>query len=115
MIAVAEQLHIEQTTENGCAVLAVSGEIDLASAPMLEGRIQALDAGGPIVVDLSGVTFIDSTGLRVLISANEAANGAGGSLHLVAIDGPVTKLFSITGVEEWLNVHPSRDSATSHG
>lgn len=110
----ADQLRIDETTENGCVVLSVHGEIDLASAPSLESRVESLDHGTPVVVDLSGVTFIDSTGLRVLISANEAANEAGGRFHIVASEGPVTKLFAITGVDEWLNVHDTRDSATHH-
>lgn len=111
----AANVEISQSSENGAVVLDLTGEIDLATAPEFEARLGAVNTGGRVVVDLSKVTFIDSTGLRVLITGHEAAEAAGGSLAIVATDGPVTKLFSITGVDEWLDVHATRTSATSDG
>ncbi len=110
-----DQIAIEESTEEGRVVLDVSGEIDLATAPQFETRLGAVNTGGSVVVDLTNVTFIDSTGLRVLISAHEKATEHGGRLAIVATEGPVTKLLAITGVDEWLNVYATRSSATEDG
>lgn len=109
----AQALVIETSRDAENTVIAVSGEIDLATAPQLEAAIAAVD-DETVIADLTGVTFIDSTGLRVLIGAHEAANNAGGRFSIVVADGPVTKLFSITGVGEWLDVHESLAAATAH-
>lgn len=111
----AANVAITQLSSNGTVVLEVAGEIDLATAPELQSRLDQLNAGDRIVVDLAKVTFIDSTGLRILITANEAAQAAGGSLAIVASEGPVTKLLSITGVDAWLDVHATRTAATGDG
>lgn len=110
-----DQLTIDETTHGDHTVLDVVGEIDLATAPMFESAILAADLGRSVLIDLSGVSFIDSTGLRVLITAHERAQDEGGKLSIVAADGPVTKLFAITGVDDWLNVYSTRTSATSNG
>lgn len=109
----ADALVIETSRGEENAVIAVSGEVDLATAPQLEAAIAAVDAG-VVVADLTGVTFIDSTGLRVLIGAHEAARDTGGRFAIVVDDGPVTKLFSITGVGDWLDVHDSLAAATAN-
>lgn len=108
----AQQLTIEQSSESDFTVLAVAGEIDLATAPQLETQVANVDPTGKVMIDLSEVTFMDSTGLRVLISAHERASDGGGKLAIVAGEGAVTKLLAITGVDGWLNVYDSRSSAT---
>lgn len=77
------------------------GEIDLASAPLLEEHLDTL--ADDAIVDLTAVDFIDSTGLRVLIAAHEARDG----LPLVVTDGAVARLFDLTGVAERLDVFES--------
>ena len=104
-------LTIEQSESNGRCVLTAVGEIDLASAPDLETRLSQCLGNGPVVVDLSSVSFIDSTGLRVLLAAHSGASDGG--LGLVVTDGPVTKLLSITGVDGHLNIFPSVDAASA--
>ncbi len=109
------QLTIEESTDGTHVVLAVVGEIDLATAAEFEARIESAGSAASIVLDMTQVAFIDSTGLRVLLSAHERADDGGGRLAIVAGEGPVTKLLAITGVDEWLNVHETRSSATSDG
>ena len=107
-------LTIEQSEANGKCVLTAVGEIDLASAPDLETRLSQCLSDGPVVVDLSGVSFIDSTGLRVLLAAHAGADDGGNPLGLVVTDGPVTKLLSITGVDGHLNIFRSVAAASSN-
>lgn len=111
----APHLSIDESTIGAALVLDVAGEIDLATAPQLEAKVTEADPEGHLVLDMTNVTFMDSTGLRVLISAHERANENGGSLAIVAGEGPVTKLLSITGVDGWLSVYPNRAAATSDG
>ncbi len=82
----------------GEAVVAVSGELDLHSADVLERAVAALHAAGRdrIVVDLRGVEFMDSTGLRVLIGLHRAAERDGRRLSLVPGPHPVQRIFELT-------------------
>ncbi len=109
------QLSIDESSEGARTVLTVAGEIDLATAPQLEERIGAYPGESDLLVDLSSVTFMDSTGLRLLIGAHERAKGGGGSFAVVAPEGPVTKVLSITGVDEWLPVFETRSAASADG
>ncbi len=109
----ANNLTIEDTQHGDFPVIDVRGEIDLATAPTLAAHLSDGDHGSTTILDLSGVSFIDSTGLRVLLSAHEEATTAGGRLVIIAEDGPVTKLFSITGVDDLLLLRESRDAAVA--
>ena len=82
--------------------LSASGEIDAHTAPTLAA---AIDAAGPKVdLDLSGVEFVDSSGLRVLIDAHQRLADAGGGLRLTSLSEPVRRLLEISGVSEYLGV-----------
>jgi len=81
------------------ATLVISGEVDLASAPRLRDQFQRLEARN-VVVDLSGVTFIDSTGLGVLVAALKRTREAGGELTLRAPTRSTRKVLDITGLSQ---------------
>jgi len=85
--------------------LAASGEIDAHTAPALAA---AIDAAGPeVTLDLAGVEFVDSSGLRVLIDAHQRLADAGGALRLTALSEPVRRLLEISGVSDYLGVDPA--------
>lgn len=90
------QITIDLTGEGESAVLEVEGEIDILTAPALQQALQSAREKGVLTVDLTGVSFIDSTGLRSLLEADAQP---GGKLTLLVTEGPVTKLFRITGVD----------------
>jgi anti-anti-sigma factor len=96
---------------NGTAdTVTVRGEIDLVSAPQL--RDAFADLGSQVLVDLRGVTFIDSSGLAVLIDQKHKMMN-GGDLRIVANSPPVLRLFEIAGLTEFFKPIPdpvSRDS-----
>jgi anti-sigma B factor antagonist len=86
--------------------LALTGELDLATTPALERAVDAspwqdLDA---VVIDLAGVTFVDSTGLSVLIRASQHASSAGKAFSVIRASEQPTKLFQIAGVIDGLGV-----------
>lgn len=96
-------------------VLRVAGEVDVSSAPQLQDKLSDLVdvAGAALIVDLSGVTFIDSTGLGVLVGARNRAAELDGSISLVVASDRVLKLFRITGLDGVFDVHPSLDDAVA--
>lgn len=85
----------------GIPVVRVVGEVDVASVPRLDRELESLAADGKnrIVVDLSGVSFIDSTGLGILVKALKNARAANGWVRVVAKEDRVTKVFVITGLD----------------
>jgi anti-sigma B factor antagonist len=91
-------LRVDRADHDGIDVLTLSGELDLASAPVLEQQLRAIDGqNARIVVDLSNCGFIDSTGLTVLV---EAANRDGCSIALVGPNPQVRRVFEITAVDK---------------
>lgn len=95
----SDDLLTISSTESG---LAASGEIDAHTAPALAA---AIDAAGPDVeLDLAGVEFVDSSGLRVLIDAHQRLADAGGGLRLVSLSEPVRRLLEISGVSAYLGI-----------
>lgn len=86
--------------------VAVSGELDLHSASQVQTRLaDLLDAGArSIVVDLMGVSFMDSAGLGVLLAASKALRMAGGELVLAADDRRILRVLEITGLERSIHV-----------
>lgn len=97
----------------GVTVIALSGEIDLAGTPRLQhfiGEVRQTLADH-LVFDMAEVTFMDSSGLRVLLDAFTSARQHGGTVHLTALQGPPARLIEITKVGERLRVHSSTDIA----
>ena len=107
------ELSVSRQSVGGYPVVAVSGEVDVYSAPALKDSItDLLDSGATtVVVDLSGVAFLDSTGLGALVEARTATSNAGGALPLVCSQERIIKLFTITGLDEVFAIHPSVDEA----
>ena len=96
------------------SVVAVRGEVDLHTAPKLRYAIERGAEGVPaVVVDLSGVAFMDSTALSTLMRAKEAAENVGSSLRLAAPSRAVGRIFDVTGFADYFDVYPSREAAVS--
>jgi anti-sigma B factor antagonist len=106
-------LTVDSRTERLVGVVEASGEVDIATVPALREAISEHIVVGRtnLLVDLRAVTFLDSTGLGVLVGASKAAQGAGGSLRLVCDSPRVLRLLRITGLSKALAVHPTVESA----
>jgi anti-anti-sigma factor len=96
------------------SVLSAAGEVDTLTAPELRANVdQALPGAGEVlVVDLSGVTFLSSAGLSVLVQAHQRAEEAGGAVRIVTNSG-TARVFQLTGLTETLNLFGSLSEA--HG
>lgn len=90
-------------------VVEVTGEVDVSSAPILRDRLLALlNRGAPdLVIDLRGVTFIDSTGVGSLLRVYHRQSLLGGSLHFVADQSAVLRVFDLMQLTRRLHVAPS--------
>jgi anti-sigma B factor antagonist len=98
----------------GVTVLAVSGEVDMVSAPALrDALVNGLADGGTFVVDMTGVTFLGSAGLAVLVEAARLAPQHSATLKVVATARAVTRPLEATGLGEVFSVHESVDAALS--
>ena len=91
-------------------LLEVDGEVDSLTAPRLEAGLEAALAGASpddtdVVVDLSGVTFLASSGLAVLIGAARRVSASDMRLHLVAASRAVTRPLEVTGADALFDVH----------
>lgn len=98
-------LTIRAEQDGGNHVLALSGELDIASADALDAELQRVEATvslQEILIDLRGLRFIDSTGLRLLIGAARRAETAAYRLRIVRPGAPVFRVFEIAGVDALL-------------
>jgi len=97
----------------------VRGELDLGTAPELEGPLEeAIGAGEPLLIDLSECDFIDSTGIAMIVRAwqqlttGDGDSGAGGSRMVIcSANEQVRRVLEITGLEVSIPVHASREAA----
>ena len=109
------QLEIERSDQPGWVILNPTGEIDLATVGKLEDALAAsMNTGGmDIAVDLTGVTFMDSTGLRALLAASQQLTDSGQRMALIVSGGPVDRLLDISGVGQTLATFQSIEAATA--
>jgi anti-anti-sigma factor len=104
------QLTLTVHSNGQGVVLTVGGEVDLATAPQLHAKLMDLAEIGEassIMVDLTPVAFMDSTGLTVLLAAHQHAQAGGRSIRLICPAGPVRRVFRMTGAEQVLPIHSS--------
>jgi anti-sigma B factor antagonist len=102
-------MQIETTLSSDRQVLMVSGEVDLATSPDLDvAIIGALESGTEsLVIDLTNVTFMDSSGLGVIVRGLKRCREADKDLDLVISNERVLKVFGITGLDQVIPIHAS--------
>jgi anti-anti-sigma factor len=100
--AVGPDLELSTEQEAHRAVVTVRGELDAYSAPRLENEINRLvDGGGrDVVLDLSQTGFLDSSGLRAILTAQRRLDETNGRMALRAPSEPVRRLLEITGLTD---------------
>jgi anti-sigma B factor antagonist len=106
-------LAVERSSADGSELLVVAGEIDVATSAGLIGALNGAvtDAVHPLVVDLSAVDFMDSTGLALLLGAYKRLQRRGRGFAVVCPGGPLKRIFEVTDLVDLLKVSPSRESA----
>jgi anti-sigma B factor antagonist len=107
-----EEPSVTVSRERGVVIAAITGDIDMSTVAGLRERLFELaDSGQPLIVDLNRVTFIDSTGLGVLIGAARRAAAHGTSLHAVCSRPQTRRLLWLTGVDRRIPLTATVDAA----
>ena len=93
----------------------VVGEIDFYTAPLLREALDKQVAAGrtDLIVDLEDVTFMDSTGLGVLVGRLKLVRGQNGTLRIVSSQDRILKVFKITGLDKVFHIYNSIESASA--
>ncbi len=98
------------------SIIAVRGEVDLHTAPKVENAIErAARSNATVVLDMSGVAFMDSTALSALVRSKDSLQEQGTSLRLAAPSRAVERIFSVTGFQDYFEIFPSREAAIPAG
>ena len=98
-------------------VVAAAGEIDIASSPRLRTAIAAAleSAAQEVCVDLTDTTFMDSSGLHVLLDAHHVAEAQRRRLTIICPLGNVRRIFELTGLDKSLRMYENGDAAQHDG
>jgi stage II sporulation protein AA (anti-sigma F factor antagonist) len=105
---------VRSEQQDGVFVVTVEGELDMNTAPDLERELEGPLASGqaPLLVDLGPCEFIDSTGIALIVRTWQALDGDGSNrFALCGIGHQVKRVLDITGIEETIPTHSSRERA----
>jgi anti-sigma B factor antagonist len=99
-------LDLQEGEGNGFAHLTLRGELDLSTVPKVEEALRRMEQSRPpvIVLDLTGLTFLDSTGLRMVVTADQRARAEDRRLAVVRGPESVQRVFAITRLDEHLDM-----------
>jgi anti-sigma B factor antagonist len=102
----AAHLHFDRADDDGSAVLVLHGSLDLASATELHQELDGLVAEGwkTVVLDMSGVEFVNSTGLGVMVATTKQLRRVGGDLVLRSFRGIPSEALTVTGLDAFLTI-----------
>ncbi|WP_433333253.1 STAS domain-containing protein [Spirillospora sp. CA-294931] len=107
------EFAVEHRVEKELTVVKISGEIDVFTSPRLrEMLLDIIDSGGHhLVVDLGEVTFLDSTGLGVLVGIYHRLRARDGSMSFMGVNDRVRRVFHVTQLTKIFVLHPTLDDA----
>jgi anti-anti-sigma factor len=107
-------MEIAHERDGEVIVVKLTGRLDSSTAkPAEDGLAAAIaDAAGPrVVIDMTGLTYVSSAGLRVLLLIDKRVKGGGGRMALCGLTPSVREVFSISGFDTILSLQPGRSSA----
>lgn len=106
-------MKVSQQTQGSATLFIVEGQVDMHTSPELRGHLRGalVNRASPLVVDLTDVAFIDSSGLATLIEALQAVGKYGGKLRLCGLSPEVRKLFDLAQLSTIFDLRDTRDEA----
>lgn len=106
------ELEVSVRRLAGCTLIRLTGEVDITTSGRLEKSFaEARNPGTPVVVDLSGMSFLDSTGLSVLLQAHAVGEQEGEPLHLAGLQPTPSRVIGLTGVDRLFHLHDTLEEA----
>jgi anti-anti-sigma factor len=108
-----DELRISVTAGTGHTLVTVAGECDLHTGRQLRDMLTSEVSRGArrMILDLSGLSFMDSTGMQVLLSVRTVLSVRGGTLALVSPQPVVARILELTGADQYLPVYGSLEDA----
>jgi anti-anti-sigma factor len=97
-----DTFSVDIARNGGVVVVRVRGELDLVSVPELQLALDGVDGGEHVVIDFGGVSFMDSTGLNLIVQQWNRMESSGGSLRLRHVAFPVRHVVEMTGLIQLL-------------
>jgi anti-sigma B factor antagonist len=112
-----EDISIRVHTVDGVHVFELSGSLDIATSPAVRAALIDMSERGDhrLIVDLTHVDFLDSTGLGALLGGQRRAKEFAGEVRLVAKEGQILRLLRITGLLNVFSVYPTLEAAVNNG
>lgn len=109
-------LEVSAERDGAFCIVSVAGDLDLYTSPVLKDRlVELVEDGRPdVVIDLSGVGFVDSSGLGVLVGILRRAKERDGSVRLAGVREAVAKTFRITGLDKVFPMFATVDEARGY-
>ncbi|MEI6404156.1 MAG: STAS domain-containing protein [Actinomycetes bacterium] len=106
-------MFVSASQDGDRSIIFVEGEVDIVSAEILDSALLSEISSAPtqVIVDLSGVSFMDSTGLGVIVRGLKRARESNIDFDLVLTNERVLKIFSITGLDSLIPIHDSLEAA----
>jgi anti-sigma B factor antagonist len=104
-------MNIKVRTHNQIGVIELSGRFDAHIAPDVKGLLERADTSARTVVDLTAVTFIDSTALATLVSGMKRCRQRDGDLHLCGMQQPVRIIFELTKLDRAFDLFANQSEA----
>ena len=108
-------LQLDVSVHAGNVRMRLAGDLDAAAEPVVVDRLEDALTREPgatgVELDLTGVSFVDSSGLRSLLLCRRRTDAAGVPLRLAVVDGPVTRLLRISGLEHVFTIEPPAPAA----
>jgi anti-sigma B factor antagonist len=106
------EISVDERAED-YSMISVRGEVDLHTAPKVQSAIERAAENGvhAVVVDMSGIEFMDSTALSTFMRAKDSLDKRGVSLRLTTPSRAVERIFDVTGFRDYFEVFPSREDA----
>jgi anti-sigma B factor antagonist len=105
-------LRVHREEVPGAVVVAVVGDVDRNTVPELEGQlVAATQVDVPLVLDLTGVTFLDSTGLSALVRCHQRGQRDGTGFRVVVASRAVSRPLSLTALDALLDLYPTLEAA----
>jgi len=109
-------MEITEEKRGDVKIIALRGRLDAVTSPDVEKRLLAMVAQGDvrIALDLSGLSYISSMGLRVLMAVAKQVQTGGGRMAFAALSSTVQEIFKLAGFMELFSVHQTLDEAATH-
>ena len=107
-------MALEKRVVDGNAIVALNGDVDLQSSPAVRQELLAcLEAHNKVIVDLAGVTYIDSSGVASLVEAFQLARKKSGFFALACVSTAVMRVLSLARLDRVFTIHPTVEAAVA--